>query len=76
MAPTVSAKAKLRSSPKTRVEGEESPAKLQKRLSFGSPPVARPKAPNLTAAARSKSISQVSYCPNAFEVDVFIIDAV
>jgi hypothetical protein len=61
MSATVSAKAKARTSPKTRVEGEESPAKQQKRLSFGSPSVGRPKSPNLNAAARSKSISQVSH---------------
>lgn len=59
MSATVSAKAKARTSPKTRVEGEESPAKQQKRLSLGSPSVGRPKSPNLNAAARSKSISQV-----------------
>lgn len=41
MTPTVSAKAKARTSPKIRVEGEESPAKQQKRLSFGSPSVGR-----------------------------------
>jgi len=62
MSPTVSAKAKVRTSPKTRVEGEESPAKLQKRLSLGSPLVGRPKSPNINGAARSKSISQVSHC--------------
>lgn len=61
MSATASAKAKARTSPKTRVEGEESPAKLQKRLSFGSPSVGRTKSPNLHAAARSKSISQVSH---------------
>ncbi|KAG0578162.1 hypothetical protein KC19_4G002600 [Ceratodon purpureus] len=67
MSPTVSAKAKARTSPKTRVEGEESPAKQQKRLSFGSPSVGRPKSPNLNAAARSKSISQVSHCLRVFQ---------
>ena len=62
MSATASAKAKARTSPKIRAEGEELPAKQQKRLPFGSPSVGRAKSPNLNAAARSKSISQVSHC--------------
>lgn len=65
MAATESAKAKFREgSPKSKLEGEDSPAKQQKRLSFGSPSVKQqPISPGGTA--RSKSISQVSprSCP-------------
>lgn len=59
MEATVSAKAKARTSPKTKVEGEESPVKQPKRLSFGGPSVARSKSPSGTAAVRSKSTLQV-----------------
>lgn len=60
MAATFSAKAKARTSPKTRgVEGDETPAKLQKRLSFGSPSLASLMSPTRKPAARSKSIAQV-----------------